>query len=98
MRELQSNLWKINLYKFLTDFLLIAPVMVPFYAANRLTALQFFVVQAIFSLFLLSFEVPSGFFFRCDGPKKDHDDGRCSYDRRIQHLCIFRIMRVVYPG
>ncbi len=70
MRELQANLWKINFYKFFSDFLLIAPIMVPFYAANNLTAMQLFVVQAIFSLMLLLFEVPSGFFSDVVGRKK----------------------------
>jgi MFS family permease len=59
--SLRSNLWKIYFYRFLSDFWLIAPILVPFYEKNGLSATQVFVVQAIYSVSVLVFEIPSGY-------------------------------------
>lgn len=60
-QNLGSNFWKVYFYRFLSDFWLIAPVMVPFYVENGLDATQVFTVQAVYAVGLLVFEVPSGY-------------------------------------
>ena len=70
MKHNRSNLWKIYLYKFLSDFWLIAPIMIPFYKANHLSTTQFFIVQSAYMAGVLVFEIPSGFFSDVIGRKK----------------------------
>jgi MFS family permease len=57
----EHNFWKVYLYRFLSEFWLIAPILVPFYGSNGLSATQVFVVQAIYAVSLLIFEIPSGY-------------------------------------
>ena len=52
----RTNLWKVYIYRFFSDFWLIAPVLVPFYESNGLSATQVFIVQAIYAISLLIFE------------------------------------------
>ena len=59
--DLRRNLWKVYFYRFLSDFWLIAPILVPFYEKNGLSATQVFVVQAIYSASLVICEIPSGY-------------------------------------
>ncbi len=59
--SLQGNFWKVYAYRFLSDFWLIAPIMVPYYEANGLSATQVFVTQAIYGASLLVLEIPSGY-------------------------------------
>jgi MFS family permease len=70
MRSVATNLWKLTGYKFLGDFLVIVPIIVPFYRANGLNATQILVVQAAFSLAMLLFEVPSGYLSDAWGRRK----------------------------
>ncbi len=53
---------RLYLYKFLIDFWVIVPILVPFYHQHGLNAMQILMVQAVFSLSQLVFEVPSGYF------------------------------------
>lgn len=59
--RLRANLTKVYLYKLLGDAWLIAPVLIPFYVANGLSASQVFTIQAAYALSVLVFEVPSGY-------------------------------------
>jgi MFS family permease len=70
MKTIAANLWKLNCYKFLGDFLVIAPAIVPFYRANGLNATQILMVQAAFSLAMLLFEVPSGYLSDAAGRRR----------------------------
>jgi predicted MFS family arabinose efflux permease len=70
MNNLASNLWKIPAFKFISDFLMIAPIIIPFYKANGLSATQILVTQAVFSLSMLIFEVPSGYLSDVIGRRK----------------------------
>jgi len=54
-------MWPFYAYKLLCDFLVIVPVMVPFYAANGLTAEEILQVQAVYSVTQLLCEIPSGY-------------------------------------
>ena len=70
MRNIRSNLWKIYIYKFLSEFYLIAPILIPYYKSNLLNSTQIFTVQAAYALSILIFEVPSGFLADSIGRKK----------------------------
>ena len=55
-------MYRFYIYKFLIDFWVIVPIIVPFYKSNGLNATQILTVQAAFSLSQLLFEIPSGYF------------------------------------
>jgi MFS family permease len=61
---------RLYLYKFLIDFWVIVPIIVPFYCQHGLNATQILIVQAAFSLSQLIFEVPSGYFSDVVGRRK----------------------------
>ncbi len=58
---LRANLWKIYIYKFLSEFYLLAPILIPYYMASGLNSTQIFTVQAAYALSVLVFEIPSGY-------------------------------------
>jgi MFS family permease len=70
MPQVKSNLWKINLYRFFSDFWIMVPVLIPFYQSNGLAATQVFTIQAVFSATALIFEIPSGYFSDVVGRRK----------------------------
>lgn len=57
----RRNFGKIFGLKFLGEFYLIAPILVLYYTANGLSAVQIFTIQAVFHLAVLLLEVPSGY-------------------------------------
>jgi MFS family permease len=56
-----GNISRIYAFRFLRDFLLIMPAIVPVYRSSGLDATQILLIQAIFSAASVSFEVPSGY-------------------------------------
>ena len=70
MRDIRANFWKISSYRFLSAFWLIAPIMVPFYHSRGMGATQIFVVQAVYSICIILFEIPSGYLSDVIGRKK----------------------------
>lgn len=70
VNKLASNIKKIYAFKFLRDFWIIVPIIIPFYKSNNLSVTQIFLVQAIFSATMLFFEIPSGYFADILGRKK----------------------------
>jgi len=56
-----ANLWKIYIYKFLSEFYLIIPILIPYYQSHHLSTTQIYVVQATYALAVLLLEVPSGY-------------------------------------
>jgi MFS family permease len=68
--NIESNLWKLYVYKFFSSFWLIAPILIPFFESNGLSATQVFIVQATYSLSALIFEIPSGYLSDRIGRKK----------------------------
>ncbi len=68
--DMNRNIYLLYNFKFFRDFLLIAPVIIPFYKENNLTAFQILLVQAVFSASMLMFEIPSGYFSDRCGRKK----------------------------
>lgn len=59
---LRANIWKLYLIQTCRWFLLLMPVLVLFYQENGLALQDVFIVQAFFSVCIIVFEVPSGFF------------------------------------
>jgi predicted MFS family arabinose efflux permease len=59
---LHSNLWKLYLIQACRWFLLLMPVLVLFYQENGLSLQDVFSVQAFYSVCVILFEVPSGYF------------------------------------
>jgi MFS family permease len=70
MRGVRHNIWKIYAFKFLGDFLMIVPIILPFYKACGLTVTQFLIAQAVFSAGALVLEIPSGYLADALGRKR----------------------------
>ena len=70
MTNLKANLWKIYFYKFLSEFYLIVPILIPYYKSNDLNSTQIFTIQAAYALSILLLEVPSGYLADVIGRKK----------------------------
>lgn len=68
--RVRRNFRKIYGLKFLGEFYLIAPVLIPYYTANGLNAAQIFTVQAVFHIAVLLLEVPSGYLADVIGRRK----------------------------
>ncbi len=68
-KHLQSNIWKLLVISGIELFLLIIPIMVPFYQSNGLTMKDVFLLQSIFSISIVLFEIPSGYFADVVGRK-----------------------------
>jgi len=68
--NLRANLWKIYSYKFISEFYLIVPILIPYYKSNLLNSAQIFTIQAAYALSILLMEVPSGYLADVIGRKK----------------------------
>jgi MFS family permease len=70
MMDIRANLWKIYVYKFISEFYLIVPILIPYYKSNLLNSTQIFTIQAAYALSILLMEVPSGYLADVIGRKK----------------------------
>jgi MFS family permease len=70
MNNLKSNILKMYLFRFLSSFWLIVPVLIPYYKAAGLAATQVYMVQSVFLIAILLLEVPSGYLADVIGRKK----------------------------
>ncbi len=61
-QSLHANIWKLHVILACRWFLLLMPVLVLFYQENGLSLEDVFIVQAFFSVCVIFFEVPSGYF------------------------------------
>lgn len=69
-KKLKSNLIKLNIYAFFLSFLVIIPVIVPFFQARGLTLQEIFLLQGIFGMALICFDVSAGYLADYLGRKK----------------------------
>ena len=69
MSNVRANLWKLYAYKFISEFYLIVPVLIPYYMAHGLSSTQVFTIQAAYALAVLLLEVPSGYLADVAGRK-----------------------------
>ncbi len=68
--QITSNIWKLYLHRALGYFLVIMPIITIFYQENGLSMQDIFVIQSVFSLSLVLFEIPTGYFSDVHGRKK----------------------------
>lgn len=62
MSTVKSNIWKLYVGTFLHELLFIAAIIVPFLGHLRFSMKEILITEAVFSLTILLFEVPSGYF------------------------------------
>jgi MFS family permease len=63
-------MYRLFVYKFLADFWVIVPILIPFYKAHGMSATQILTIQASYSLSQMLFEIPSGYFSDCIGRRR----------------------------
>jgi len=68
--KIQQNIWKMYFIKATRMFLLIMPIVVLFFQDNGLSMTQIFLLNSIFSISIVLFEIPSGYFSDVMGRKK----------------------------
>lgn len=61
-KSLELNIKKIYILKVIRWFLIVIPIMVPFYQKIGINMTQFMLLQSIFSFSMLAFDVPAGYF------------------------------------
>ncbi len=61
MPGVRTNLWKLYAYKFISEFYLVVPILIPYYVSHGLSSTQVFTIQAAYALAVLLLEVPSGY-------------------------------------
>jgi MFS family permease len=68
--RLRSNPPKLYAYKFLSEFFLVVPVLIPYYIYHGLNATQIFTIQAAYHVAVLVLEIPSGYLADVVGRKR----------------------------
>jgi len=59
-KKISSNIWKFYLANFFREWMFIIPVVVLFWQENGLSLTQIMLLQALFALSIVAFEVPTG--------------------------------------
>ncbi len=67
--NVESNIWKLYVIKSLRWFLLVMPIIVLFFQENGLSMMEILLLQSIFSIGIILFEIPSGYFSDVMGRK-----------------------------
>ncbi|MEK7098563.1 MAG: MFS transporter, partial [Patescibacteria group bacterium] len=61
-RILRANVWKLYLLSAGRGFMVMMPTIVLFFQENGLTMAEIFILQSVFSVAIVVFEIPSGYF------------------------------------
>jgi len=69
MSNIESNIWKLYVIKALRWFMLVMPIIVLFFQENGLSMKEVLLLQSIFSIVIILFEIPSGYFSDVIGRK-----------------------------
>ncbi|MEA3378974.1 MAG: MFS transporter [Nanoarchaeota archaeon] len=69
MSNIESNIWKLYVIKALRWFMLIMPIIVLFFQENGLSIKEVLLLQSFFSIGIILFEIPSGYFSDVIGRK-----------------------------
>lgn len=64
------NFYLLALIKISHWFMLVMPIVVLFYQSNHLSMHEIFIIQSIYSISIVAFEIPSGYFADVIGRKK----------------------------
>lgn len=67
---IQSNIWKLQADRFLSNFWIYISILVPFFEANGLTATQIFLTESVFAAVVAAAEIPTGYLSDRIGRKK----------------------------
>lgn len=70
LKGLESNIWKLYLFKMLHGFFLSIPIIVLFWQENGLSMFEVMVLQGLFAVAVILLEVPSGYFADSYGRRK----------------------------
>ena len=62
LKGLESNIWKLYVFKMLHGFFLSIPIIVLFWQENGLSMFEVMVLQGLFAVAVIVLEVPSGYF------------------------------------
>jgi MFS family permease len=62
LKGLESNIWKLYIFKMLYGFFLSVPIIVLFWQENGLSMFEVMVLQGLFAVAVILLEVPSGYF------------------------------------
>lgn len=69
-RGLRGNVFRLNVIKFSKWFSLVMPIIFPFYKDMGLTITEIMVLKSVYSIVIVSLELPSGYFADVLGRKK----------------------------
>ena len=69
-QKLQRNIFKLSLFGFFQMFMVIIPVIVPYWQGLGLTLKEVFMLQGIFGVALIIFDAPAGYMADIVGRKK----------------------------
>ena len=61
-QKIKNNLWKLYTIRAMRSFMLVIPFIVLFFQDNGLSMFEVLILQAIFSITIVLFEIPSGYF------------------------------------
>ncbi len=70
MEAYEKNLFKLNAYSFFQTFLVLIPIIVPYWQGKGLTLHEIFLLQGIFGFTLIAFDLPAGYAADLLGRKK----------------------------
>lgn len=59
---MQRNIYLLYIIRTIRTFLLLVPILVPFFQENDLTQTQIYLVQSIYAIVIVILEIPSGYF------------------------------------
>lgn len=62
MSSLESNIWKLHGITLFQGILFAVPIMVLFWQSHGLTMYEVMLLQSLFALAIVIFEVPTGYF------------------------------------
>ncbi|MFA7319591.1 MAG: MFS transporter [Parcubacteria group bacterium] len=62
MKKLQFNIQKLYIIRGLSNFMLIIPVIVPFFQENGLSVREIIMLQSLFAWAVIAMEIPTGYF------------------------------------
>lgn len=68
--QIKKNIWKIYAYCFFLSFLLVMPILVPYWESHGLKISEIFLLQGIFGGALLLFDLPAGYLADLLGRRK----------------------------
>lgn len=69
-RKLEKNIFKLSAYSFFQSFLVVIPILIPFWQGQGLSLKEIFLLQGIFGFSLIIFDMPAGYLADILGRKK----------------------------